>query len=71
MPRKNLQIQQLNSKMLEFAALQKTATPPTGWIKAIRSALGMSLQQLGNKLTITKQSARAIEEREKRRKHHP
>lgn len=64
--RKNkLQIQQLASKMLEFAPLQKTAIPPTGWIKAIRSALGMSLQQLGDKLAITKQSARAIEEREK------
>lgn len=64
--RKNkLQIQQLASKMLEFAPLQETAIPPTGWIKAIRSALGMSLQQLGDKLAITKQSARAIEEREK------
>lgn len=51
--------------MLEFAPLQKLAVPPTGWTKAIRSALGMSLQQLGNKLGITRQSARAIEEREK------
>lgn len=58
-------MQQLNMKMLEFAPLQNLAIPPTGWIKAIRSALGMSLQQLGNKLSITKQSARAIEEREK------
>jgi predicted DNA-binding mobile mystery protein A len=44
--------------------LSKTAFPPTGWIKAVRLALGMSLEQLGNKLSITKQSMQALEERE-------
>ncbi|MEX2347964.1 MAG: mobile mystery protein A, partial [Balneolaceae bacterium] len=39
--------------------------PPTGWIRAIRLALGMSLQQLADKLTITKQSVQEIEMREK------
>src|SRR6478735_9538059 len=62
---KNLQLQQLNQKMQGYASLQKTAIPPTGWIKAIRSTLGMSLLQLGNKLSITKQSALDIEKREK------
>lgn len=65
MRRKNLQIQQLNRKMLAFAPLQKAAVPHTGWIKAIRTTLGMSLQQLGNKLSISKQSAQSIEKREK------
>ena len=46
---KLLQIQQLNSKMLSFAALKQVATPPTGWIKAIRVAPGLSLEQLGKK----------------------
>ena len=50
--------------MMVFAALSKVAAPPTGWIKAIRSALGMSMQQLGNKLSITKQSVQDIERRE-------
>jgi predicted DNA-binding mobile mystery protein A len=65
MSKKSLQIQQLNSKMLAYASLQKVAPPPTGWIKAIRNAIGMSMQQLGNRLSITKQSVQDIERREK------
>ena len=65
MGKKSLQIQQLNSKMLAFASLQKIAPPPTGWIKAIRNAIGMSMLQLGNRLSITKQSVQDMESREK------
>jgi predicted DNA-binding mobile mystery protein A len=65
MSKKSLQIQQLNSKMLAFASLQKVAPPPTGWIKAIRNAVGMSMLQLGKRLSITKQSVHDIERREK------
>lgn len=65
MENKSLQIQQLNSKMQVVASIKKIAPPPTGWIKAVRTALGMSLQQLGAKLLITKQSIQDIERREK------
>ena len=65
MSKKSLQIQQLNGKMLAFASLQKITPPPTGWVKAIRTALGMSMLQLGNRLSITKQSVQDIERREK------
>jgi len=65
MGKKSLQLQQLNSKMLGFASLKEVAMPPTGWIKAIRTAIGMSMQQLGNKLNITKQGVMDIEKREK------
>jgi len=65
MGKKSLQFQQLNSKMLGFVALKRVATPPTGWIKAIRIALGMSMQQLGNKLNVTKQGIMDMEKREK------
>ena len=41
------------------------ATPPTGWIKAIRTTIGMSKQQLGNKLNVSKQGILDIEKREK------
>ena len=51
--------------MLAFASLQKIAPPPTGWIKAIRNAIGMSMLQLGKRLSITKQSVQDIERREK------
>ncbi len=65
MGRKSLQLQQLNNKMVAFAPLQRVAMPPTGWIKAIRTAIGMSMQQLGNKLSISKQAILDIEKREK------
>ena len=64
MRKKNLQLQQLNSKMLQFAGLQEIVPPPTGWIKAIRVALGMSLQQLGKSLSMTRQSVQEMEKRE-------
>jgi predicted DNA-binding mobile mystery protein A len=65
MGKKSLQLQQLNDKMLGFAKLNKVSMPPTGWIKAIRTAIGMSMQQLGNKLSISKQGILDIEKREK------
>ena len=65
MGKKSLQLQQLNSKMLGFASLKQVAMPPTGWIKAIRTAIGMSMQQLGNKLNVSKQGVMDMEKREK------
>lgn len=65
MGKKSLQLQQLNSKMSGFATLKQVAVPPIGWIKAIRTAIGMSMQQLGNKLSVSKQGILDIEKREK------
>jgi predicted DNA-binding mobile mystery protein A len=65
MSKKSLQLQQLDSKLLSFSSLRQLAIPPTGWVKAIRTALGMSMQQLGNKLKISKQGILDIEKREK------
>jgi predicted DNA-binding mobile mystery protein A len=65
MKNKSLQLQQLNNKMTEFAKIKQVAIPPTGWIKAMRMSLGMSMQQLGNKLKISKQGVMDIEKREK------
>lgn len=62
--KKFLQIQQLDTKILSYSSLQKVAVPPIGWVKAIRTALGMSMLQLGNRLSITKQSVQDIEKRE-------
>jgi predicted DNA-binding mobile mystery protein A len=65
MNKKRLQIEQLENKLSGFNAAQKVVAPPTGWLKAVRVSLGMSLQQLANKLSITKQSVQEIELREK------
>ena len=39
--------------------------PDIGWLKTIRVSLGMSLQQVANKLSITKQNIQEMETREK------
>lgn len=65
MERKGLQLQQLDRKMMAFASLQGIVTPPTGWLKAVRLALGISAQQLASKLSITRQGVQDMERREK------
>lgn len=51
--------------MAAFSPVQKVVPPPTGWLKALRAALGMSSQQLANRLSLTRQGVLAIEQREK------
>jgi len=65
MSKKSLLIDQLDRKMISFSKLQKVAVPPTGWIKALRMALGISAQQLGKKLSMTRQGVHDLEQREK------
>ncbi|MEI6583605.1 MAG: mobile mystery protein A [Chitinophagia bacterium] len=60
-----LQFQQLNEKMNQLNDMQHVIVPPIGWIKAIRNGIGMSMEQLGKKLSITKQGVMDIEKREK------
>jgi len=59
-----IQIEQLEYRIKRFSHARELPNPPTGWIRAMRLALGMSLQQLANKLKITKQSVQEIEMRE-------
>ena len=65
MGKSSLKLEQLNSKMLGFVALKQVVMPAKGWVNAIRDALGMTMQQLGNKLNISKQAVKDIETREK------
>ena len=60
-----LQFQQLNEKMDQLNGMQHVIVPPIGWIRAIRNGIGMSMEQLGKKLSITKQGVMDIEKREK------
>ena len=65
MNKKRLQLEQLEHKLSGFITAQRVAIPSTGWLKAVRVSLGMSLQQLAERLSITKQSVQEIELREK------
>lgn len=61
---RRLQVDQLHQKMLEFRKIQRINVSDKGWINTVRTTLGMSLEQLGKKLSLTRQSVRAIEMRE-------
>lgn len=64
MKKQKLQLQQFEAKIKALVPLKNEATPPTGWVKATRTALGMTLEQLGNRLSIAKQNVSKLEQRE-------
>jgi predicted DNA-binding mobile mystery protein A len=57
--------EQLDNKIVKFSNLENVVIPPQGWIYSIRQAINMSLRQLGQRMSITPQSVKEIEEREK------
>lgn len=59
-----LMIEQIDRKLEPFKSLETLVIPPKGWINTLRMALKMSLRQLGDRLNITPQSVKEIEERE-------
>ena len=61
---KKLLLEQLDRKLEPFKGIEKVLVPATGWINNIRTALNMTLEQLGNRLNMTKQGIKNIEERE-------
>ncbi len=61
---KNALIRQLDKK-IDHALALKRSEPPAGWIKAVRISLGMSLEQLGNRMKMSRQGIRDFEHREK------
>ena len=65
MKKNKLQIEQLSKKLNSYDSLQELVVPSIGWIKTIRTSLGMSLEQLGGNMGVTRQSAQNLEKREK------
>ena len=65
MKTQKLILEQIDSKILKLKKLKDLSIPHSGWIYAIRQALGMSLRQLGNRMGITPQSVKENEMREK------
>lgn len=58
-------IHQLDRTLSGFYALRETPRPKNGWIKAIRTALGMSARQLGARAGMGQVPVSKIEERER------
>lgn len=64
MKKNKLQIEQLSEKLKPYELGAKAIRPSVGWVRTIRTSFGMSLEQLGSKLGITRQSAQNLEKRE-------
>lgn len=65
MKKQKLILEQIDRKIRLLKKIEKITIPSSGWVYAIRQALGMSLRQTGNRMGITAQSVKELEEREK------
>lgn len=54
----------LDEKLKAFAGTRTVLNPKSGWIKAIREALGMTSQQLAERMGIRQSGVIAVERRE-------
>lgn len=58
----------IDKKLLHWLPLRSDKRPPSGWIKAIRGALGLNARQLSNLLGVDHSSVVRLEERERQGK---
>ncbi|MCX6335226.1 MAG: mobile mystery protein A [Bacteroidia bacterium] len=65
MEKQKLILEQTDRKIHLLKTADALVIPSSGWIFTIRKALGMSMRQLGNRMGITPQSVKEIEDREK------
>ncbi len=65
MKKQRLILEQIDAKIAQLKKAENFVIPASGWVYSIRQALGMSMRQLGDKMRITPQSIKEIEEREK------
>lgn len=61
---KQIILEQLDQKSSLLVEAMKNPVSENGWVFSIRKGLNMTLEQLGNKLVISKQGVRSIEESE-------
>jgi len=62
--KKQLLIEQIDRKLEPFSSSEMISIPNRGWINSIRTALNMTMAQLGARLNMTKQGVNRIEESE-------
>ena len=62
--KKKLVIQQLDKTLNRFRPVLDISIPMKGWIRAVRSALGMNGSQFARRLNVTRQRISQIEEEE-------
>ncbi len=62
--KRKLLVEQLDIKLGTFQKAETVLVPNRGWINTIRTALNMTMAQLGTRLNITRQGVKSIEESE-------
>lgn len=62
--KRKLLIEQLDQKLKPFQKTELVLIPDKGWIHTIRTAFNMTMDQLGNKLKITRQGVKRLEDNE-------
>ena len=62
--KQQLIIEQVDKKLLAFQSLTDQSIPSKGWVNTIRTALKMSLRQLGTRVNATAQHIKQLENRE-------
>ena len=65
MKKQRLILEHVDAKISQLKKAEDLVMPTAGWIYSIRQALGMSMRQLCSRMSITPQSVKEIEEREK------
>ena len=61
---RGLRLDQLTQTLIPFHATQLPARPSRGWLRAIREALGMTLEQVGRSMGRSRQEILAFERAE-------
>jgi predicted DNA-binding mobile mystery protein A len=64
MAKKTLELNLLEQRLATFSKLESFSAPNGGWVKSIRTALGMTLLQMGKRLGVSKQAVLDMEKRE-------
>ena len=54
----------LDRKLIKLKSIETPGTPPRGWVKAIREALGMTAAQFGRRMGVSQPRALEIEKNE-------
>ena len=62
--KRKLLIEQLDHKLRPYTESKEVLIPERGWTHTIRTTLNMTMAQLGNKLNITRQGVKRIEDSE-------
>ena len=62
--KQQLILEQVDKKLQAFQSLKENTIPSKGWVNTVRTALKMSLRQLGNRVSFSAQHIKQLENRE-------